>query len=76
VKLEPVIVKRSMVTPELRPALRRQPRLPLNRTLFRRLARALIRRMAPARVPGVTLEDAPGMRIHRPDTRSSDAALL
>jgi acetyl esterase/lipase len=69
-----------MVAPELRPALRRQPPLPLHRAWFRRLARAGIRRMRATPLPGVTLEvpdgDAPGMRIHRPDTRRSDAALF
>lgn len=70
----------ALVAPELRAPLRKVPPLPLGSGWGRRLMRALGRLMPAATLAGITLElrndITPGLRIYRPDTRRSAAALL
>ncbi|XVQ15784.1 alpha/beta hydrolase [Spirillospora sp. CA-255316] len=73
-------MKLSAVAPELRGRVRLLPPMPLERTPARRLIRVMTQRMPAARLPGVTLGlpggITPGVRVHRPHRRRSDAALL
>ena len=72
----------SQVAPPLRAAVRRMPHFPLGNRWTRALLRGLIRLVPTKRLRGVTLEvrratpTLPGLRIYRPQTTRSNAALL
>ncbi|MCX6465945.1 MAG: alpha/beta hydrolase [Pseudonocardiales bacterium] len=78
--MDPTPVTRAMVAPPLRRALRLVPPLRIRSPWARRLVRAGSRLIPSTAVRGVTVvvpDDAhPGVRVHLPGTRTSDAALL
>ncbi|MGW4466796.1 alpha/beta hydrolase [Micromonospora sp. NPDC004704] len=73
-------MKLTMVDPELRRAVARTPRLPLNRTWGRRVVRALVHRRGPGKpVEGVEVtkvDHGAGLRLYTPVGGGSGAALL
>jgi acetyl esterase/lipase len=68
------------VAPELRGPTRRVPRMPLGSAWGRRLTRSLMRLRPAGKLDGVQVQNVdnaePGLRIYRPGTVRSDAALL